>query len=117
MSSRAKTWRERLRQSARPVVKTLDFDFAGLKRGTTMLVVSPLVIDAYIRALPFGEARLIARARAKTRTPGFLSADCADFRPMRRRIGAWAGLASDVAFRLAQIALNVDKSWKKMLHV
>jgi hypothetical protein len=33
----AKTWSEKMSTKKQPVVKTLNFDFAGLKEGTTSL--------------------------------------------------------------------------------
>lgn len=65
MASPFKAWQERFKKSKAPVVKQLDVDFAGLKRGMMMLVSSPEEIDAYIRTIPHGEARPMNQLRAE----------------------------------------------------
>lgn len=64
MTKQANQWQQRVKHGKQPIVKLLDFDFAGLKRGTTMLVSSPQEIDAYLRSIPFGETRTMEQLRA-----------------------------------------------------
>jgi hypothetical protein len=64
MPSKPKSWQQRLKSDKKPVVKLLTFDFAGLKSGTTMLVSSPLEVEAYLRKIPEGAARTVERMRA-----------------------------------------------------
>lgn len=54
--TRKKTWTQKRDSSRLPEVKILQSDFAGLKRGTSMVISSPTEIDAYIRAIPYGSA-------------------------------------------------------------
>ena len=64
MAKGIKSWEARLGQSKAPVVKLLEFDFAGLKSGTTMLVSSPQEVAAYIQQIPRGTVRTITELRA-----------------------------------------------------
>lgn len=64
MPSKPKSWQQRLKSDKKPLVKDLTFDFAGLKAGTTMLVSSPLAIEAYLRKIPAGSQRTVERMRA-----------------------------------------------------
>jgi hypothetical protein len=64
MKSGRKSWQQRVESAKNPVVKLLEFDFAGLKRGTTMLISSPHEVDTYIQAIPPGENRSIEQLRA-----------------------------------------------------
>jgi hypothetical protein len=53
---RRKSWTEKL-ATARPFqVKPSPVDFAGIRAGQIMLVPSPAIIDAFIRAIPPGQA-------------------------------------------------------------
>ncbi len=64
MAAKAKNWESHLRKSKAPVVKLLEFDFAGLKSGTTMLVASPQEVASYINQLPYGITRTMVQMRA-----------------------------------------------------
>ncbi|MEM1261354.1 MAG: hypothetical protein AAGH76_03080 [Pseudomonadota bacterium] len=59
----AKTATERLNDKKHPKKVVLEKDFAGIKAGTRMLVGTPQMIDNYVRKIPFGETRGIARLR------------------------------------------------------
>jgi hypothetical protein len=56
-------WHARFENTKQPKTVVLHADFAGIKTGTTMLVGSPEMIAAYIKAIPSGETRSIARMR------------------------------------------------------
>lgn len=90
MSSKPKTWRERLTKSKTSVVKQLDFDFAGLKRGMTMLVSSPEEIDTYIQSIPYGETRSINQLRAELAQKHNADATCPASTPIFLRVVAEA---------------------------
>lgn len=49
-----KTWQEKLTGHNELQVKRADKDFAGIKAGQVMLIPTPLVIDHYIRQIPWG---------------------------------------------------------------
>ena len=61
--TRRTTWTEKRNSSRVPEVKILRTDFAGLRRGTSMVVSSPAEIDAYIREIPYGTACAVADLR------------------------------------------------------
>jgi hypothetical protein len=63
MTAALTNWQKRFNKAKTPVVKQLDVDFAGIKRGTMMLVSSPHEIDAYIRSIPEGESRSVEQMR------------------------------------------------------
>lgn len=62
--SARKSWKEKLNSKKQPEVKLLDFDFAGLKKGTTMLISTPLEIQEYIRQIPKGKTKTLVEIRA-----------------------------------------------------
>lgn len=53
---RPKSWTEKLNAPAATVVKPAPMDFAGMKAGEIMLVPTPAMIDAFVRAVPFGRS-------------------------------------------------------------
>lgn len=59
----AKTWTQKLQSAKKPVVKRLDFPFAGIPAGSNMLISSPKDIENYIKELPFGKAVTIETLR------------------------------------------------------
>jgi len=60
----AKTWKQKL-EGVRPAhVETLERPFGGAPPGAKMLVATPRLVDDYMRAVPKGEVRTIARMRA-----------------------------------------------------
>lgn len=73
-----------------PEVKQLDFDFAGLKRGTTMLVSSPGEIVAYLRAIPPGQTRSVADMRAELARAHDADTTCPASTPIFLRVVAEA---------------------------
>ncbi|OYQ35762.1 hypothetical protein CHU92_10415 [Flavobacterium cyanobacteriorum] len=47
-----KSWTDKLYSGKKPVVKKLDYDFAGIPAHSAMLVATPEIIDNYIREIP-----------------------------------------------------------------
>jgi hypothetical protein len=90
MASKKKSWSERFAQSKAPEVKLLDFDFAGLKRGMTMLVSSPHEVAEYIRSIPAGETRSINELRADLAAMHHADATCPASTPIFLRVVAEA---------------------------
>ena len=64
MTAALTNWQKRFSKAKTPVVKQLEVDFAGLKRGTMMLVSSPQEVDGYIRSIPEGETHSVEQMRA-----------------------------------------------------
>ena len=57
------TPQEKMRRAKPAKQVRLDYDFGGLKKGSLMFVGTPLIIDGYIRAIPFGETDTIPAMR------------------------------------------------------
>ncbi len=49
-----KTWSEKLNTAKEIKLKRLGFDFAGMPKGSKMLVATPKIIDEYIKEIPEG---------------------------------------------------------------
>ncbi|SDR55754.1 hypothetical protein SAMN05444161_6012 [Rhizobiales bacterium GAS191] len=49
-----KSWADKLEGARPPEVKPVPIDIAGMKKGEIMLVPSPRLIDAFMRAIPKG---------------------------------------------------------------
>lgn len=57
------TSKDRLAQKKETKKVVLDHDFAGIKKGQTMFVATPQIVDAYIRKIPYGQTRTILAMR------------------------------------------------------
>ena len=53
-SGKRKSWIDKLDAAPLPQVKPALMDFAGMKKGEVMLIPSPRLIEAFIRAIPIG---------------------------------------------------------------
>jgi hypothetical protein len=51
-----KSWNDKLNNTRPAQVETADKDFAGIRKGQTMLVPTALMVDAYIRQVPAGQS-------------------------------------------------------------
>ena len=58
-----KSWTEKLADPRPHEVKPAPVDIAGMKRGDIMLVPSARLVDAFIRAIPFGASVDVAGLR------------------------------------------------------
>lgn len=76
MAKKTKTWEQRLVGAKKPVTKLLDFDFAGIKSGMTMLISSPVEVAEYIAKIPAGQSRSIGRMRADLAKKHKVDATC-----------------------------------------
>lgn len=54
---------DKIKKKKSPKKVKLDYDFAGIKSGSMMFVGTPLIVDEYIRKIPFGEFRAIPALR------------------------------------------------------
>jgi len=59
----AKSAKERLNTDKQQKIVVLDKDFAGVKKGQTLFVATPKIVDTYIKKIPYGEKRTIERMR------------------------------------------------------
>ena len=66
-----RTARDKLCRKRTEKIKLLETDFAGIPAGSRMLVATPMIVDAFIRAIPYGEhftvpamRRILARRHA-----------------------------------------------------
>jgi len=51
-----KSWTEKLNVESSHQIKTLDKKFADMPEGCQMLIVSPPIINAYVKNIPFGKS-------------------------------------------------------------
>jgi len=58
-----KTWTEKFSEKRVPIVKKIDFPFAGIPAGSTMLIATPEIINAYIRNIPRGKSVTVETMR------------------------------------------------------
>lgn len=63
MASSKMTARERMAQKKKSKKVVLEHNFAGIKKGQTMFVATPQIVDNYIRKIPHGETRTIQAMR------------------------------------------------------
>ena len=54
MAYKRKTWAEKMNPQAQHKVEKTERSFADIPEGSTMLVPTPLIVDAYIRNIPEG---------------------------------------------------------------
>jgi hypothetical protein len=59
-----KTWQQKFHGAKPAHVAVLDKAYAGVPAGARLLIASPPVVDGYVRAIPPGEVRTVARMRA-----------------------------------------------------
>lgn len=60
-----KSWSDKLRSGKSHEVKPAPIDIAGMKAGQIMLVPSPAIVDAFIRAIPAGTSLDVKTLRQK----------------------------------------------------
>ena len=77
-----KTAREKLAAAKAPKTVIMDKAWGGMQPGDKMLVATPLMVDAYIQAIPHGETRTIPDLRADLAA----EADCAGTCPLSTSI-------------------------------
>jgi hypothetical protein len=58
-----KSWQEKLHIDKKAVVKKNDFDFADIPAGSKMLIATPLILDNYIKQIPWGHFTPIKQIR------------------------------------------------------
>ncbi len=103
MPSKPKTWQEKFQSDRKPEVKLLSFDFAGLKRGTTMLVSSPAEIDKFIRKIPTGKSVSIEELRAALAKKHKADSACPASTPIFLRV------VSEAAFEAIKAGKSFDE--------
>lgn len=59
----AKTWKQKLDGGKPAHVEVLPRPYAGAPEGARMLIGTPRMVESYMRQVPRGEARTIARMR------------------------------------------------------
>ena len=63
MATKTKSWKDKMAVAKSPKRVQLETDFAGIKAGSWLYVGTPLLIDQYIRKIPYGETRTVERMR------------------------------------------------------
>ncbi len=90
MPKRGITWNDKLRASREAEVKRLGKPFAGMPIGGLMLIASPLIIDEYIRRIPYGRTVTVKSMRndlADQHQAEFTCPTSTGIFPHRRRSG------------------------------
>ena len=59
-----KTWAQKMADGREPVVEIADKTFAGVEKGSKMLIATPKIVDAYIRNIPKGVHTSLQQMRA-----------------------------------------------------
>ena len=77
-----KTAREKLAAEKQPKKVVMDKSWGGMQPGQTMLVATPLMVDAYIRDIPHGDTKTIPEMRNELAA----GQDCAGTCPMSTSI-------------------------------
>ena len=77
-----KTAREKLAAEKQPKKVVMDKSWGGMQPGQTMLVATPLMVDAYIRDIPHGDTKTISEMRDELAA----GQDCAGTCPMSTSI-------------------------------
>ena len=54
MTYKRKTWEEKMHNGRKAVIERLDKTFTDIPAGSTMLIATPEIVDAYIRNIPEG---------------------------------------------------------------
>jgi hypothetical protein len=63
MATMTKSWKAKMAVAKSPKRVQLETDFSGIKAGSWLYVGTPLLIDQYIRKIPYGETRTVERMR------------------------------------------------------
>jgi len=88
----AKSAKERLEADKQQKIVVLEKDFAGVKKGQTLFVATPKIVDTYIRKIPYGEKRTIERMRRELARRRKCDATCPVSSSIFIRIAAQAAI-------------------------
>jgi hypothetical protein len=102
-------WQERYKNTKPPRTVLLHADFAGIKTGTTMLVGSPEMIASYIKAIPSGETRSVARMRNELARRNDAQAMCPVSTAIFLRVVAEVALTD---LRMGKVPSEVVPFWR-----
>ena len=75
-----------------PKSVVLESDFAGVKKGQRLFIATPLIVDSYIRKIPYGESRTIVRMRRELARRRKCDASCPVSTSIFIRIAAQAAI-------------------------
>ncbi len=107
--AKRKSWQDKLNSGKQPQVKTLTFDFAGLKAGSTMLVSTPEEIRAQINRIPVGQQVSLDDLRALLAKQHQAQATCPASTAIFARIVAEVALEE---FRAGQAIEQITPFWR-----
>jgi len=88
----AKSAKERLKADKQQKIVVLEKDFAGVKKGQTLFVATPKIVDTYIKKIPYGEKRTIERMRRELARRRKCDATCPVSSAIFIRIAAQAAI-------------------------
>lgn len=116
-----KTAKQQLDADKVAKVVVLEKSFAGVKQGSYLFIATPKIVDAYIRAIPFGETRTIVQMRAELAEQNKADASCPTSTSIFIRIAAQAaidelneGATTDTITPFWRILCSTDKPTQKL---
>lgn len=83
---------QKLKNSKKPEVKILTFNFAGIKSGEKMLVSSPAEIDEYVQKIPLGKTKTMEEMKADLAKKHSADKSCPVSTPIFLRVVSEAAL-------------------------
>ena len=63
MAYKRKSWADKIKPEMQFKIERTDKKFADIPEGSNMLIPTPLIVDAYIRAIPEGRERSLQQMR------------------------------------------------------
>ena len=63
MAYKQKTWAEKMNPKAQYKIERTDKDFADIPKGSTMLIATPLIVEEYIKNIPYGTKTTLQQMR------------------------------------------------------
>jgi hypothetical protein len=88
----AKSWKQKLDGGKAAHVEVLSRPFGGAPEGAKMLIATPRLVDDYMRAVPTGERRTVARMRSDLAAAHGADISCPISSSIFARIAAEAAL-------------------------
>jgi hypothetical protein len=97
--SRSASWKTRVATAKAAHVVVTDADFAGIRKGSRLLIASPEILARYLMKIPSGETRGIVRLRNELARRHNADATCPVTTAIYLRViaeAAWEALCSGV---------------------
>ncbi|MFK8052819.1 MAG: hypothetical protein AB8F65_07570 [Woeseiaceae bacterium] len=117
----AKSAKEKLNAEKASKTVVLEKDFAGVRKGQTLFIATPKIVDHYLREIPYGETRTIQRLRRDLARRHQCDASCPVSTAIFIRVAAQAaidemaeGAKTDAVTPFWRLLTGRDKITKKL---